>query len=102
MAQFDIYRTAYPAAPFVLDIQSDLLRHLKTRVVIPLERASDNLDPPVSRLHPVISVKGEVVILNTAEMSTLNVNELGTPVESLADTHRQMIIEAVDFLVHGY
>lgn len=102
MAQFDIFRTPYPAAPLVLDIQSDLLRRLKTRVVVPLERASGNTDPQLSRLHPVIHINGEAFVLNTAEISTMTSAELQNPVQSLHDSHRQVIVEAVDFLVHGY
>ncbi|MGH8711698.1 MAG: CcdB family protein, partial [Burkholderiales bacterium] len=40
MAQFDVYRNANPATrariPYLLDVQSDLLEPLTTRVVVPL------------------------------------------------------------------
>jgi len=40
MAQFDVYRNAHPATrarvPYLLDVQSDLLETLATRVVVPL------------------------------------------------------------------
>ena len=40
MAQFDVYRNANPATrtrvPYLLDLQSDLLDPLGTRVVVPL------------------------------------------------------------------
>ena len=40
MAQFDVYRNPNPATrariPYLLDVQSDLLEPLATRVVVPL------------------------------------------------------------------
>jgi toxin CcdB len=102
MPQFDVYTTVYVGAPMVLDIQSDLLRVLKTRVVIPLERSADFVDPQLTRLHPNLEIKGERYFLNTAEMTAVEVSDLHQLVYSLGDTYRQTIIEAVDFVVHGY
>jgi toxin CcdB len=41
MARFDVYRNTGPHAettPYLLDVQSDLLHGLETRVVVPLRR----------------------------------------------------------------
>jgi len=102
MAQFDVYETPYPYASKVLNIQTDLLRHLKTRVVIPLEPIDINQGPLISRLHPVIAIRGINYVLNTAELAAIDVAQLNGPIASLDTTHRQIIVEAVDFLVHGY
>jgi hypothetical protein len=102
MAQFDVYQTPHPYAPLVIDIQTELLRYLKTRVVIPLEPVRPGQAPHLSRLHPVIAVSGTDYVLNTAELAAIDTAQLIGPVASLEATHRQIIVEALDFLVHGY
>ncbi|CAA6816935.1 MAG: Unknown protein [uncultured Thiotrichaceae bacterium] len=48
MAQFDVYRNNNPASqehiPYLLDVQSDLLDVLNTRVIVPLNE--DTLTTP--------------------------------------------------------
>lgn len=102
MAQYDIYATRYPAAPLVVDIQSDLLAHLATRAVVPLEPAGLSQDALLSRLQPIIDVKGTAFVLNTPELSSLPAVDLITPLMSVAATHRQMIRDALDFLIQGF
>lgn len=101
MAQFDVFQTAFPNAPLVLDVQSDLLNNLDTRVVIPLEPITIAA-PLVTRLNPAFDIRGASYFLDTAEISTVPAAALKLPVASLALTHRQAIIDALDFLVHGY
>lgn len=102
MAQFDVYPTPYPGAPLVLDIQSDFLEHLATRVVVPLEPAGVSQDALLTRLQPVIDVKGTAFMLNMPEISNLPASELKTPLLSLASSHRQVVLDALDFLTHGF
>lgn len=101
MPQFDVLPTTFPEAPLVLDVQSDLLDSLNTRVVIPLEPAT-NLPPQPSRLHPRVHIDGQPYILATAKLAAVHTGHLKPPVHSLAATHRQHVIEALDFLVHGF
>ncbi len=102
MAQLDVYRNPDPATahdiPYVLDLQCDLLSHLATRVVAPLERAA--LVRPMQRLNPVFVVEGERVVMATADLAALHLSELGERVGSLAE-HRDEIIAATDFLITG-
>jgi toxin CcdB len=102
MAKFDIYQTPYPGAPLVLDIQSDFLEHLATRAVVPLEPAGTSQDALLTRLQPVVDVKGTAFVLNMLEISNLPASELKTPLLSLAGTHRQLVLDALDFLTHGF
>ena len=71
MAQFDIYFLGLSAAPFVIDIQSDLLRDLDTRVVIPLVAQTDTARH-LKALHPIIQIDGQNYALRTTEMATLD------------------------------
>lgn len=101
MAQFDVHPTRYPGAPFVVDVQSPLLDHLETRAVLPLEPVSKTTGHHLEKLHPVIDILGEAYVLNTAEVSHLILSDLKPAVLSLANSHRQVILDALDFLLHG-
>ncbi|HLO77924.1 MAG TPA: CcdB family protein [Magnetospirillum sp.] len=102
MAQFDVYRNPVGAmvnVPFVVDVQSDHLARMPTRVVVPLGRP-DALLQAVRRLNPVLDVDGESLILITEQASALPARVLGRKVASLAE-HRNDIIAALDLLFNG-
>lgn len=101
MAQFDIHPTRFPEAPFVIDIQSNLLSHLLTRVVIPLRRLSS--DQPLQRLQPVLEVGNASYILNTPELSSVLVSDLLPALPAaIQASSRQACIDAIDFLLTGF
>ncbi|MDU0459703.1 MAG: CcdB family protein [Geobacteraceae bacterium] len=104
MAQFDVYINPNPATkrtiPYLLDIQSDLLNNLTTRVVIPLYTISA-MGKAAKYLNLQFSVKRTAVIMSTAELAGVAVNSLGDKVCSLKE-HRNEIIAAIDFLVTGF
>lgn len=103
MAQFDVYRN--PGAgpddgfPYVLDIQSDLLKHLNLRVVVPLVRA-DVVDPPLPGLNPRFLVEDGTVVMATTLIGGLPEQSLRELVTNLID-HRQDIVGAIDILITG-
>jgi toxin CcdB len=104
MAQFRVYQNPRAAGreriPFVLDVQSNVVEHLPTRMVIPLVR--DRLFPErrVNRLNPGFVVNGQAVVLSPAEMGAVAAAALR---ESLADLSLQRgeIIAALDILFTG-
>ena len=63
MAQFTVCRNKNPrtrsAVPFLLDVQSDLLADLETRVVVPLCPLSAVKGQTVRTLMPVLEIEGE-------------------------------------------
>ena len=65
MTQFSVYRNKNPRTkttfPFLVDIQSDLLEPLNTRVVVPLTRSAALTKKPVSHLTPEVSFEGDRV-----------------------------------------
>jgi toxin CcdB len=102
MAQFDVHRNPEQVRediPYVVDIQSDLLSDLPTRLVAPLVRANA-FGAPVGRLHPRFVVEHSPVIMLTTEIGVLPPRTLGGPVASLAD-HRHEIVAAIDMLITG-
>lgn len=86
-------------APFLLDVQADLLADLNTRVLVPLV-AERSFGRPVSRLHPRFVVAGQPVIMATHLAAAIRRSEVGTRVMSLAD-QRDVIVSAVDVLLSG-
>jgi toxin CcdB len=105
MARFDVYANAGSHAattPYLLDVQSDLLDGLDSRLVIPLR--SIKHFPKVklsSRLTPVFTIESEEFLLETPKMAAVPRKGLKSPVTSLADEHDQ-ITAALDFLFQGY
>ena len=104
MAQFDVYENQNPetkeSIPYLLDLQSDLLDNLATRVVVPLISVAD-MGKAAKYLNPQFKIKRTTVIMSTAELAGVNLHVLGEIVCSLKE-HRAEIIAALDFLFTGF
>jgi toxin CcdB len=102
MAQFDVLRNPDPGsaalAPYLVDLQADLLSHLSTRVVAPLIPPEDIVR--AARLHPVFVVEGRELVLAPEDLAAVRRGELGPVVGSLAD-RRADIVNALDLLFTG-
>jgi toxin CcdB len=105
MAQFTVYRNKNPRTkirfPLLVDVQSDLLADLQTRVVIPLSKAAALAKKPVSHLMPILKFEGEAYMLVTPELAGVARNDLGAAAGSLAE-RRDAILAAIDFLLMGF
>jgi toxin CcdB len=103
MLQLAVYRNPRPGsrkhAPFLLDVQSDLVT-AGLRVVVPLVEP-DYFGPPMKRLNPVLRVLGHDYILAPLEIGSLPTENLRDPVASLSG-NRSEIMDALDFLLHGF
>ena len=103
MAQFDVYENPNPASretiPYLLDVQTDLLDNLATRVVVPLVNSAA-MPVPGRHLNPVFSVEESKVIMSTAEIAGVSVKNLGKKVCSIKQ-FRNEIVAALDFLITG-
>jgi toxin CcdB len=105
MAQFDVFPYSGPGAqitPFLVEVQSDLLRDLDTRMVIPLRRR-DMFAAQIlpTRLTPNFLVQDLACMLETPKMAAVPERILKNSVGSLAG-RRDDITGAIDFLIHGY
>lgn len=104
MAQFDVYRNANPGSrarvPYLLDVQSDLLDPLATRVVVPLCKPEVLKGKLAERLNPVFEVGGRKVAMLTPELAGVSRKMLGERIGNLAD-ERSSIIAALDLLITG-
>lgn len=97
MAQFDVRRTLDGA--LVIDCQSNLLRHLNTRLVVPLLHVSE-FDVVARRLNPLFTIEGTDYVMYTQFAATLSVSQLGEVIMSL-DDESLTIIGALDVLITG-
>lgn len=102
MAQFTLYRNTnrhtQDRYPFLLDIQSDFLNALKTRLVIPAIKFAEQ--KPISRLNLVFEFEQQQYLLMAQEMAAIPVNNLGARVAELGEL-RGEILAAVDLLITG-
>lgn len=105
MARFDVYANPGVHArttPYLLDVQSDLLDGLDSRMVIPL-RCLEHFPkiPLPARLIPVLQIEGKSYLLETPKMAAVPRKILKTPITSLAAEHIH-ITAALDFLFQDY
>lgn len=103
MAQFDVYENPNPASrksiPYLLDVQTDLLESLATRVVVPLVTTAA-IPKPGRHLNPALSIGETTVVMSTAEIAGVSVKSLGKKVCSIKQC-RNEIVAALDFLITG-
>lgn len=102
--QFDIYinknKTTNKEFPYLLDIQSDTLKKLATRIVVPLTPSS-MVKFPVKTLHLSVEIKGKKYIALFDELASYPAAELAKPIQNIAE-HRAEIFEAMDLIIQGY
>jgi toxin CcdB len=104
MKQFDVYtntnKDTNKTYPYFVDIQSDLLDTLNSRVVIPLTPASKSDKSYPANLCPIIKIKNKNYSLLTHQLTSVSANFLKKHEGSLASS-RDEIVGAIDFLVAG-
>lgn len=104
MAQFDVHRNEAEETkaefPYLLNIQSDILDHLPTRVILPLVPASV-AGRPVSRLNPVLEIEDQDMIVATGQIAGVPIRDLGQVV-ACAQDRRFEVIAAIDLLISGF
>ena len=105
MARFDVYRNTgkhVEQTPYLLDVQTDLLHGLETRIVVPMRRHDRfQVEKLPGNLIPRFTIEGVECILETPKLAAVPLRLLKTPVTSLAAS-RLEIIAALDFLLQGF
>jgi len=99
MARFDLYHLSRGRGGYVVDVQSPLLDHLVSRVVVPLRRRADLM--PIADLHAEIDFGDTVYVLVTHAVFAVPRRELGRAVGNLA-AYRDEIARALDVLLVGF
>jgi toxin CcdB len=97
VARYDVYRTG---EGLVVDVQTDLLYGLTTRLVVPLLSLNDG-PIPAGRLNPVLDVLGELYALHPQLMGAVPTRELTRPIDNLK-RHQDRISAAIDMIFLGF
>jgi toxin CcdB len=99
--RFDVYRLP-PGEPagFMVDVQSDFLSDLPTRMVIPLLR-EPKLASIFRDLNPEFEIMGSRCVLMTQELASIPKRQLANPVTSLSPRQDE-ITRALDLLFTGF
>jgi len=105
MAQYSVHENPNPSTkvdvPFLLDVQSDVISVLATRVVVPLYRPEVVHSKAMTRLTPTVKVKTKFLIAMVPEMAGIHQRELGAIVGDLSAA-RNDLIQAIDLLLTGF
>lgn len=99
MARYDVFRDP-GGRGLLLDVQSDLLEGLNTRVVVPL-MPQGSAPKPARRLNPVFEFEGNPHVMVTQFMSAVPLSILKTPVANLGAQFSE-ITRAIDMLTQGF
>jgi toxin CcdB len=101
--QFDVYANPNPAArkhaPFVIDLQSDHLDRIATRLCAPLKPLKF-AERTIDGLMPEVGVGGKTYRVYFQELAAVPAHMLGSPKDSLAE-QRHRFVAAIDLLVTG-
>jgi len=104
MNRYSLYKNENKSSkktyPFFVDVQSDLLDSLNSRVVIPLSLNKETNNTNVKNLCPVFDIEGENYILLTHQMTSVPYSLLKKKVGSL-ENYRYEILGAIDILLTG-
>jgi toxin CcdB len=105
MAQYAIHINSNPNTrklfPFLINVQSSLLDVLDTRMVIPLTARGTLGGKLINNLNPVITIEGQEYIIQTQQMASIHVKNLGIQIGD-ASFKRNEILSSIDFLITGF
>ena len=99
MAKHDVYVNP-KGTGYLLDVQTDLLDALNTRVVVPLIPIGQ-APKPAKRLNPIFEIEGEPVVMVTQFLAAVPRALLKTPIQSLSDDFAE-ITNALDMVFQGF
>lgn len=105
MARFDVYRNLghhQTTVPYLLDVQSNHLDALATRIVIPLRRMDKFPQVVLPKdLIPVFMIEGIECLLDAPQLAAIPKSELKVLVTTLA-TNQSSITTSLDRLFGGF
>lgn len=105
MAQFDISknnrRSGKDEIPYLMDIQSDSVSILGTRIVVPLRKATNFIDKTISKIHIPVKIENKEYVAFISEMAAIPTGMIGSTITNEA-IRRTEIIAAIDLLFTGF
>ena len=104
MARFDVYinpdKQESEQIPFFIDVQSDYIKGIETRMVMALWDASF-FKVKVENLNPEFELLGRRLVLDAPSLGAVPRTFLKRPVANLA-AHQMLIQDAIDMLFGSY
>jgi toxin CcdB len=104
VARFDVYsnpdKPENTWIPFYLDVQSDHMQGLETRVVVPLWDAK-HFEGKAENLHPEFEFDGRLLVMDTPALGAVPKVALRKAVANLT-SHQLTIQDALDALFGAY
>jgi toxin CcdB len=98
MARFSVYR-APEGGGYLLDVQADIMRHLNSRVVVPLMPLG-NAPKPATSLNPLFVLNDIEHSMVTQFMAAVPTSVLKREIANVAG-RRDEIVNAIDLLLQG-
>ena len=98
MARFDVYLTG--GGDYVLDVQTDLIPPVGTRLVVPLMPVAA-APTAIGKLHPIFEIDGRRLVMATHLMGAVPLRLLGRPVARAWDRYDE-IVAAIDMIFLGF
>jgi len=99
MPKYDVFPNP-SGEGYLLDVQSDLLSDLNTRVVVPLLPTA-SAPKPATRLNPIFEINGERVAMVTQFLAAVPIGVLAPPIANI-EAEFDNITAAVDMLMQGF
>ena len=104
MSQYTLYKnenkSSKKAYPYFVNVQSDLLDDLNSRIVIPLSLYKTLKQTNAKKLCPIIDIDEGCFVLLTHQMTTVPKSILKKEITSL-EKFRYEILGAIDLLLTG-
>ena len=97
MARFDVYLNK---RGYVLDVQSDILQELESRIVVPLLPTA-RIKLHIHHLNPVFHIQDRPLVMFTQLLAAIPRSDLGTLQGSLAP-EADTITRALDMALQGF
>jgi toxin CcdB len=98
--RFDVFTLPNGVTPYVVDVQSDFISRVASRVVIPIIPET-KLRERIKDLHPIVEINGERCVLVTHQITSILQRNLRRPIASLIG-YRDEITRALDLLFTGF
>ena len=104
MPRFDVYanpdKHESKLIPYYLDVQSDHIKGMETRIVVPLWNAS-RFSARTENLHPEFDVADQTVVMDTPALGAVPRAVFRQPVANLR-SQQMLIQDALDALFGAY
>ncbi len=104
MSQYTLYenenKNTKKTYPYFVDVQSDILVELNTRIVIPLTPLNTLNNTTAKKLCPTIEISGHSFVLLTHQLTSIPTSVLVKETASL-ENYRDEILGAIDLLLTG-